>query len=192
MWNFINLSYFWIWGPQYTRSPGAPWCHDRGLRESTVLGPNFRNGGFDEFTPNHWGSQITQKPYFQQLVCVCVSYQHNSKTNYNGNFRLLQKLQILHVYHMYILLETFIKIRQILYVQGFIKEFGHTASYRRNFSKLGFISVMNYSFARFFFSIFPKCMIIFASETDKIYALFMACCRNAGFSLVQFPKCVIF
>ena len=38
-------------------------------------------------------------------VCMCVCYQHNSKTNYSRIF----KFGILHLYHVQMLLETFYK-----------------------------------------------------------------------------------
>ena len=42
------------------------------------------------------------------MVCVCVSYQHNSKTNYIRNI----KFGVLHLYHIQILLGTFHKDRE--------------------------------------------------------------------------------
>ena len=40
-------------------------------------------------------------------VCLCVGYQHNSKANYSRNI----KFDILHLYHVQMLLETFYKDR---------------------------------------------------------------------------------
>ena len=49
----------------------------------------------------------SENPIFSvcMYVCLCVCYQHNSKTNYSRNI----KFGILYLYHVQMLLETFYK-----------------------------------------------------------------------------------
>ena len=67
-------------------------------RESTVFGSNFRNGHFDGFT--YLRSPESENYIFLRLICVCVCYQHNSKTSCSRNF----KFDILHLNHMEMLI----------------------------------------------------------------------------------------
>ena len=51
---------------------------------------------------------ILRSPEFEKTILALglrVRYQHNSKRNFSGNF----KFGVLHLYHMYMRLETFYK-----------------------------------------------------------------------------------
>ena len=106
------------------------------FRESIVLLSNFRTANFDWFT--RFGGTLNWKIILLAIDLSislsvygygCICYQHNAKTNCSRS----TKFGILQLYHVQMLLETFMKIEWIVCIQGHSKEFENVTAYWWNF-----------------------------------------------------------